>query len=662
MAGLKQIISSLLIAVAIHMASCFVPLSQPSTRPSPRIERWSPGFATVANSTSFTKTSAATTSTTTVTAPSDNGQNKIIKRTYTDGNPKEHKRSVSGNNTNKHDGAAPPSTISKAKPSSQPRNSNSNSNINKHSKKNSKRKRGPKSEQFQWLHWVYNQWKDTSPGDLTDENVIKQMMAAIPRWSKRKSAEAARHAEDLLERLIQEAVAGNPHMRTNGTTTSSSEEENYPAPSAMMSVSLFNGAMDSYGKIGDPTGVQRILRRMEGLRTSGVDDFAHLQPDEFSMSTLATAWAKSHSEEAAQKAEAIIQYMDLKGLVPNTITYNSVLHAIAVGNQCDRALRAEDMVQRMNERYEKKGEDCQPDVYTYQSHIQAWSRTSMPGSPQKAERILRFMDNEAYSGKNNCQRLAPNAYCFTTVIHSWARSSERNRARHAYQLLNVMTRRYHDAKSEYNVNSTKKNKSRYKLLKPNVKTFTSVLNACARPVNKSEREDAFAIAQRAMAELSVGTYGKPNFLSYAAYLAACGTTLEVGPERDAETKKTFRDCIKAGQVGRIVLEKLYTAASPELLHELIGDHIDERGQITIPRHWNKSTEGERTGGNSLAQIEVNEEVVSKIPKSFQQRLGDVQKFGGKSSIYWESRSPTVVGKGENEILWSKNEFSWGAGK
>ena len=248
------------------------------------------------------------------------------------------------------------------------------------------------------------------------------------------------------------------------------------------------------------------------------------------------------------------------------------------------------------------------------------------------------------------------------MIHSWARSSEKNRARHAYQLLNVMTRRYYDAKIEYNANNTKKNKTFYKLLKPNVKTFTSVLNACARPVAKSERADAFAIAQLTMAELSLGTHGKPNFLSYAAYLAVCGTALEVGPERDAETKKTFRDCIQAGQVGKIVLEKLYTAASPELLHELIGDHLDERGQISIPNHWNKYTEGERTGGNALAQMEVNEELVRNIPKASQQRLEDVQKFGGKSSIYSELNSAGVVKKGKDEIVWSKDEFSWGAGK
>lgn len=656
MAGSPRIISPLLIAVAIHMVSSFVQLSPSRTSTNPRIQ--SAVFSTATNSTLSVPT--------TIVAPLDNGGKKIIKRKYTVGKYENH----AANGTQKNKRKRPESqAISKEKSAAK----------NQNRRRKWKQKRGPAEDQFQWLHWVWNQWKDTSPGDLTDENVIKQMFAAIPRWSKRKSEQAAGNAEELLERLIQEAIAGNPHMRTNATSGDA-------LPTAMLSVTHFNAAMDAYGKIGNPAGVQRILRRMESLRTSGVQDFADLQPDEFSMSTLATAWAKSHSEEAAQKAEAIIQYMDLNGLIANTITYNSVLHAIAVGNQCDRALRAEDMVQRMKLRHNEKGEDCKPDVYTYQSLIQAWSRTQMPGSPQEAERILGFMDDEASTGEKNCHLMAPNTYCFTSkfredctclciallvsqhffrpiaVIHSWARSSERKRARQAYQLLNIMTRRYNDARNEYKSNPTKKNKHRYKLLKPNVKTFTAVLNACARPIEDSEKGDAFAIAKLAMAELSVGTYGKPNFLSYAAYLAVCATTLEAGPERDAETKKVFQDCINAGQVAQIVLEKLYTAVSPEMLFELIGDHLNENGKITIPSHWNRSTKGERVGGNFLAQNEFNDEVVRSIPKSFQQRIEDVQKYGGKSGVYSGLSSPTMLKKGEDEIMWSKDEFSWGDDK
>ncbi len=327
---------------------------------------------------------------TTIVAPLNNERKNIRRHKYSVGKVNHHAQPKNKRKRNENQ------TITKQKAST------------KYQKK--KRKLSPKAEQFQWFHWIYNQWKDTSPGDLTDENVIKNMIAAIPWWSKRKSKDGAANAEEILERLIQEAIAGNPHMRTNATAG----DDDSAAPPCMLTVTHFNAAMDAYGKLGNPAGVQRILRRMESLRTSGVKDFENLQPDEFSMSNLATAWAKSHSEEAAQKAEAIIQYMDLNGMIANTVLYNTVLHAIAVGNQCDKALRAEDMVQRMKLRHKEKGEDCKPDVYTYQSLIQAWSRTQMRGSPQEAERILSFMDDEASTGKKNCHLMAPNAYCFTS--------------------------------------------------------------------------------------------------------------------------------------------------------------------------------------------------------------------------------------------------------
>jgi len=514
-----------------------------------------------------------------------------------------------------------------------------------------KNNKNRKDNEFQWLHWVYNQWKDTSPLDLTDENIIKQMMLSIPKWSKRKSLQDAIRAEELLERLIQEAIAGNPHMRTGITSKSK------PIPPALLTVSLFNAGCDAYAKIGNPDGAQRVLRRMESLRNlvhngSDVQDFANLQPDEFSMSTLATAWAKSRSEEAAQKAEAILKYMDLKGLRPNTITYNTILHAIAVGNQVDKALKAENIVQRMKHRHKKYGEDCMPDVYTYHALIKAWSRSSLPGAPQKAESILQLMDEAASFN----EKLAPNTYCFTTVIHSWARSSEKLKARRAYHLLNVLTQRYYDAKSNYKVQSTRKNKKSVNVLKPNVKTFTSVLNACARPVSELEKKDAFALAKMTMKELSIGTYGRPNFLSFAAYLAVCSSTLDEGIDRDAEVKKVFDECIKAGQVGQIVLEKLHVAASPELLQQLIGSYINDRGEVAIPSHWSALTKGERAGGNYSILTEINDYDMSRMLKSSHLQLNDAQKFGAGISSSFDS-SPTIVRHGENEILWSTHTLS-----
>jgi hypothetical protein len=243
-------------------------------------------------------------------------------------------------------------------------------------------------EEFQWLNWVYNQWRPTKAGELSEE-VLKQMVPAISRWGRRKNMESAERAEELLERVVEENLAGNPR--------------------AELTVAMFNAAMNGFAKIGHPEGVQRILRRMETLQ-AGNDHLAHLKADVFSMSTLATSWAKSRSPEAATKALDILKYMDVQKLSPNTITYNAVLHALAMGNQIDKAVKAEDIVKQMEKRY-ADGEDCRPDIYSYQSLIQTWAKTSLPGSPQKAEQILRFLDQRWEDGDEG---LSPNVYCFTS--------------------------------------------------------------------------------------------------------------------------------------------------------------------------------------------------------------------------------------------------------
>jgi hypothetical protein len=275
-------------------------------------------------------------------------------------------------------------------------------------------KRTPNEDEFDWLHWVYQNWKNTQPGQLNDY-MLSQIAASIPRWARRKSLQAAQRAEQALGRLIQEAKA---RVDDKKKKQSLGDVDQLPV-SEYLTVSVFNAAMDAYGKIGRPDGVQRILRRMENLRqsagTSGCDaesHFHHLHPDEFSMSILATAWAKSRSPDSADQVEAILQFMDLKNMSVNTNVYNTVLHAIAVSPHADKALRAEDIVESMKGRPMNSNQDCYPDVYTYQSLIQAWAYTPVAGAPQRCELILRLMDEEADKAK--ISSLKPNNYCYTS--------------------------------------------------------------------------------------------------------------------------------------------------------------------------------------------------------------------------------------------------------
>eukprot|EP00980_Cylindrotheca_fusiformis_P025322 scaffold13478_cov132-Cylindrotheca_fusiformis.AAC.15 len=473
-------------------------------------------------------------------------------------------------------------------------------------------KKGEKFNEFQWLNWVYCQWRSTKPGQL-DENTLKQMIPAIASWGRRKTIEGADRAEELLERIIEENLAGNA--------------------SAELSVSMFNSAMQAHAKVGNPEGVHRLLQRMHQLRKQH-HHLSYLQPDNFSMSTLATAWAKSRSPQAAKKAEAILDYMEVRNMVPTTITYNAVLNALAYGKEVDKALRIEDLVNRMKERSEK-GDDCEPDIYSYQSLIQALSKTPLFGSPQKAEQILLFLDEQSERGN---KKLKPNSYCFTckasdATIHAWAKSKEKKKARSAYEIFNRMKKRYLESKS--------------RALKPNVVVFTAVLNACAWPESESEKEEAFEIARLTMEELSLGVFDKPNFLSFAAFLCVCSSTLDQGEVRDRIVRDTFEQCARRGQVAGIVLDKFKTAASPNLYRDLLDGYRGKEGLLVVPFSWNKNVQGERRGEAVHRELE---EKCTNLTRESKLRLKEIQGFRGKSGCF--------SGKGETfpedeGIVWSR---------
>lgn len=416
-----------------------------------------------------------------------------------------------------------------------------------------------KNKQYQWLHWLSHQLSISAAGELSD-SVLKLVMPAISMHAKRKTKKDAQQAEELLNRYVEEFKAGNPK--------------------ATLTNNYFNSVCDAWAKLGDPCKAQGILNDMVQLRHDYPENKS-LKTDVYSLSTLAAAWANKKSPEAAQRAEEILTRMEEESMDPTTITYNTVLRALIHSRGVDKAMRAEEIVQRMEERYEAGHRECRPTIRTYQSLISAWSRTELSGTAQKAEQVLDFLDSK--SREKGFSHLAPNAHCFAAAIHGWAYSGEEQKARRAYNILSHMRGLYEE-------------KGR-KDCQPNVVVYTAVINACASPCLKSEKEEAFQIAQLAMDELCYNrSYGWPNFLTFAAFLRVCETTLEPGSARDNLVRSVFGKCCESGQVAEVVIEKLQRAASSELYRELVIDTgvEDEEGKMSLPRGWTRRVEGVQT--------------------------------------------------------------------
>ena len=115
---------------------------------------------------------------------------------------------------------------------------------------------------------MYNQFVQKG---MVDESVLKQVLAAMNAYAKKRSVPAAEHAEALLERYVEEYLTGNPH--------------------ATLNVTIFNAAIDAFAQIGKPRGAQRVFRRMAQLRSERPELDHVLQPDVISFTKLANAWA-----------------------------------------------------------------------------------------------------------------------------------------------------------------------------------------------------------------------------------------------------------------------------------------------------------------------------------------------------------------------------------
>jgi hypothetical protein len=430
------------------------------------------------------------------------------------------------------------------------------------------------------------------------KHLLDQIPPVITRWARKRSSLGATKAQILLGRYVQEYTAGNPH--------------------AKLEVRLFNIAMDAWTKsrrTDAPEQIQKLFKQMQDLRTSHIE-LSTLVPDVISLSSLCLAWAKSRLPDAAQRATTILEYMEREGLRPNTITYNAVLLAHVHSQRRDKAIQVERIIARMIHRQELMGHDeCRPDVCSYQSLIAAWSRTRLSGTPQKAEEVLEFMNMESRMGK---AYLAPNCHCYVAAIHAWSHSEERCKSRRAYEILCHMRDLYEQTKKQE--------------LKPNVVAYTAVLNACALPVDKLERESALSIALLVMEELRVYGHDRPNFLTYAAFLHVLGSTIPHGTRRDTLALKYFRQAKARGQVGFIVLEKLHTA-SPTTYHA-IAEKITEQDDhgndvVRIPHAWGKNVVGER---DPMTRV-IKDDTTTEIQKANYIKLQEVKRKRGTKTNF-----------------------------
>ena len=218
-----------------------------------------------------------------------------------------------------------------------------------------------------------------------------------------------------------------------------------------------------------------------------------------------------------------------------------------------------------------------PNTVSYNSVLHAWSRSSSESAVGRTETILKYMI------KSGDQTIAPDSYSFTTVLNALAKSKQPNKAEKAREYLEMMLQIHA--------------KTKQSSLKPTQVPFNAVLNAAAfSALGTPEEEQRMALKTAVetfslMKKLSV----KPDMISYGNMLKAVANLVPKGKIRTEMGLQLFQACCSDGLVGELVWNEARRALPAKMLCELLRTKkpLAAINIGDLPNSWKKSLPKDR---------------------------------------------------------------------
>jgi hypothetical protein len=187
---------------------------------------------------------------------------------------------------------------------------------------------------------------------------------------------------------------------------------------------------------------------------------------------------------------------------PNLVTFTSVINAWSriSAKDVDAAQRATDILDLLDQS-SKFDDNLRPNAYTFHAVMNAWSNSTLPHAAKRVESYLDQMIERFSAGDKG---MMPSTISFSIAIKAWARSDDRGNATKALALLHHMILL---SKEGYPA-------------APDVATLSSVLRAVANDSSKVEKiSDAMKILEF-VKDLKLS----PDLTIYNNILRCCMTT------------------------------------------------------------------------------------------------------------------------------------------
>ena len=275
--------------------------------------------------------------------------------------------------------------------------------------------------------------------------------------SKSRQQDAADQAKGILMKVID--------LHSNGDT------EERPC------TILYNTVLNAYASRGDYHGARTLFNAMEGDFKSGR---SHAKPDFRTYSTLIKACLNCKGHRLTAEAKLLLKKVkelhssgDLED-GSTTGTYNYVMNAFVNHRDIRGAC---DVFQLMNDDFQSGNKTAQPNVITYSTLINGWSRSTNFDAPGRVMIILKKMIDLHSKG---ALESGPNTITYNSVIQTYA---SRGNIRRVYDIFQSMQ---DDAKSG----------NAY--AKPDIRTYNILIHAWS----KSGSKDAPAEIEKILKQIT----------------------------------------------------------------------------------------------------------------------------------------------------------------
>mmetsp|Transcript_13665 Transcript_13665/g.34362 ORF Transcript_13665/g.34362 Transcript_13665/m.34362 type:complete len:1021 (+) Transcript_13665:215-3277(+) len=155
-----------------------------------------------------------------------------------------------------------------------------------------------------------------------------------------------------------------------------------------------------------------------------------LEPDATSMNTVLNVL--SIHEGAVRTEQKLIEFCDAhaedpqRNPSPDTIAFSTTINAWSNSSSPNAPEKADSLLRRLMELHDSgKKKIHKPDIVTYTNVMQCWVKSKKPQAPEKAESILRELQHMASDGDAS---MKPDAACWNSAISAWANAGNGERA------------------------------------------------------------------------------------------------------------------------------------------------------------------------------------------------------------------------------------------